>query len=133
MGIVVPFPCGIPCFCGGLFSSEETRWRIFPVFFVFDIDPQKVALVPPDQAEVVNPQAELVPTQVMMKAVCMAAPTISNHAVCQYARTLGEEGDKEVDSASSDDGARLAEARERAMADVAAMLRALREELAEQE
>lgn len=137
MGFVVPFPCGIPCFSGGLFSSEEARWRISPLLFAFDTDPQKVVFVAADRAATPKPRAELVPAQVVMKAVCMSAATVANHAVGQFVRNLEAQDDVEADDAATEvaaaDDAQLAAARERAMADVAAMLRALREGLAEQE
>lgn len=119
---VVPLPCGIPWLTGGIFSSEAARRRAFPLSFVLDAASHKVVLATADRAARPKPQAELIPTQVVMHAApsCVAAAS-------------PEVADDKLESPQAEGEVQLTAARERAMADVAATLRALRAEVAEQE
>jgi len=119
---VVPLPCGIPWLTGGVFSSEAARRRILPLSFFLDTASQKMVLAAADRAGRPKPQAELVPTQVVMQASCISVPPVASPAV-----------DCQPENLEFPEEAQLTAARERAMADVAATLRALREEVAEQE
>lgn len=122
---VVPLSCGIPWLAGGLFSSEAACQRTFPLSFVLDAASQKVV-----------PQAEIIPAQVVMQAPCVSAPRVATLAADRKLGDLEAGHEADADGASKEAAAvevQLTVAREKAMADVRAMLCSLREEVAEQE
>lgn len=128
---VVPLPCGISWLAGGLFSSEAGRRRIFSLSLVFDANAQKAVFAAADRGARPNPQAGLIPRQLVMQANRAPAPVVGSLAVDREVRSHEAEDKADTDGGASE--AQLGAAREKAMADVAATLRALREDVAEQE